>query len=108
MRLHLHPKRRKPGRPPPNLSGAISAGTVEILHNDRPKGIDRIWRRMRAGGWKLARTVKELVPVQALRDVERGAGELLEFIPEAGRGAPLVLASPELLDAWNARTAPPR
>ena len=68
---------------------------------DRPSGMVRLRRLTRAGKWTLARTIPNPVAITALSEVERGAGELLEFVPEAGRGAPVVCGSPELLDAWN-------
>ena len=68
--------------------------------NDRPSGRVRIWRRSRAG-WRLAREIKKPVRADAVRRVKRGPNDLVEFVPEEGRGEPMLLGSPALLDAWT-------
>lgn len=71
-------------------------------HEERPSGTVRFWRR-NGTGWKMVRELAKPVPIRKLRTVQRGAGELLEFTPLGGRGGPMVIASPELLDAWHSR-----
>lgn len=69
-------------------------------HDGRPAGTVRIWRRNGAG-WKVVRGESKPVPIRKLRTVNRAPEELLEFTPLGGRGSPMVLASPDLLDAWR-------
>ena len=95
--------KRKAGKPIA-LNGSLrladSMTARALSHDGRPIGTVRIWRRNGAG-WKVDRELPKPVEVKAIRRVERGPGDLLEFTPAAGRGAPMVLASPELLNAWR-------
>lgn len=99
----MGPAKRRAGRGI-ELSGSSRLNQCMLAHaanfEERPSGIVRIWR-LNGRGWKLARELKKPVGIRNLRTVKRGAGELLEFIPLGGRGGPMVIASPELLDAWT-------
>ena len=77
-------------------------GKVGVALQGRPVGSVRIWR-LNGAGFKLARELRKPVAVADIRAIKRGARELLEWTPTAGRGSPIRMASPELLDAWQGR-----
>ena len=84
------------------LGKGLALHQADLL-DDRPAGTVRVWRRT-GEGWTLARKPREPVRVQDIRQVPRSRNELIEFVPLRGRGSPLIVASPALLDAWNEAT----
>ena len=79
-------------------------GKVGLALQGRPVGTVRIWR-LNGAGFNLARKLQKPVAVSDIRAIKRRPQDLLEWTPTAGRGSPIRMASPALLDAWQARGA---
>ena len=83
------------------LWGSMAETNTRIsIGDNRPTGTVHVWRLDRRRRWTLMRKVPG-VEVKALRTIARGPAELLQFVPVAGRGGPMVVASPDLLTAWH-------
>ncbi|MCY4468367.1 MAG: hypothetical protein OXC08_06565 [Thiotrichales bacterium] len=94
----------KPKHGPPLTlgEGLARAAHLTAIGERRPHGTVSIWK-LNGRGWKRVRTLPEPIEIKALRKVERGPDELIEFVPTGGRGGPMVVGSPPLLDAWRER-----
>lgn len=92
-------KRRRP------VPAPIGKAAITVYQPDeRPAGTVRIWR-LNGAGFKLARELPKLVAVADIRAIKRGPRDLLEWTPTAGRGTPIRMAAPAVLDAWGDRPA---